>query len=593
MTPLYEIGVVATEADGRPAEFADAVQRLVADLGTQQFANVSVTAAADLGLDAPTVVVVFWTDGLWNEGIESVLGACAAKGVTVLPIVATSDHVPALPPALASLNAVGWDRGAQTIGRLCLREVGLHESSRGVFISHRRADGLIVAEQLFGAFSEAGWRPFVDRFGIDAGSDVQDRIDEALEESAFLLLLETPSASASPWVQHEVLYALERHLGIAIVRIAGAPEFPATGDLPRHDLCHPFTLNGSHIVLAQEAVNEVVELVERTHAIALARRRRQLLVSAMAAARSAGRSVEPAPGWRLRVSDGTGHELVGVLPHLPTPQDLYDIDLSNHSAERSVLVHAAHVIDARRRSILDWMIGDRMIELVPNNAIGARWISVVAPMTPPQREGSGGVVFVSASIPDPDRWSGVFDPFAITDAVVATARAVFTRGGQILTAAHPTVAPLILQVADAFPGEHQTTLVILYQSALFEKVIPAATRQMMNREYVNVVFTPAAAGDRPEPGHWGQSLGIMREAMMTEVPIAAAVFVGGMEGIVDEYERVGAVHPGAPRYALGRPGGEAASLANSSRLAPELAGNDLYPWLLNQVMDEVFGTART
>lgn len=207
-------------------------------------------------------------------------------------------------------------------------------------------------------------------------------------------------------------------------------------------------------------------------------------------------------------------------------------------------------------------------------------------------KGGGQVVFLSASIPDPDRWSGSFDPFAITDAVVATARSVFTRGGKILTAAHPTVAPLILQVADAFPDAHPGKLVILYQSSLFEDVIPAATREMMRREYVDVVFTPATAGERPEPGHWTQSLSVMREAMMTEVPIVAAVFVGGMEGIVDEYERVGAAHPGAVRYALGRPGGAAASLTNTSSLASELATNDLYPWLLDQVMNEVFGITR-
>lgn len=214
-------------------------------------------------------------------------------------------------------------------------------------------------------------------------------------------------------------------------------------------------------------------------------------------------------------------------------------------------------------------------------------------MTSTDARDGGRVVFLSASIPDPDRWSGSFDPFAITDAVVATARSVFTRGGQILTAAHPTVAPLILQVADAFPGAQPGKMVILYQSSLFEDVIPAATRDMMSRDYVDVVFTPAAAGERPEPGQWRQSLSVMREAMMTEVPIVAAVFAGGMEGIVDEYERVGAAHPDALRYALGGPGGAAASLTNKSALAPELATSDLYPWLIDQVMNEVLGSPRT
>ena len=187
------------------------------------------------------------------------------------------------------------------------------------------------------------------------------------------MLLETPSAASSPWVQHEVLYALEHHLGIAIISLQDAPEFAATGDLPRHTLINPITWNGTYIVLSDDAIDEIVEVVERNHAIALARRRRQLLVSAMAAARAAGRAVAPAAGWRLHIEDESGRELVGVLPHLPVPQDLYDIAQASDGADHAVLIHSAHMIEAKRRATLTWMIGDRAIELVPNNAIGARW----------------------------------------------------------------------------------------------------------------------------------------------------------------------------------------------------------------------------
>jgi len=209
-------------------------------------------------------------------------------------------------------------------------------------------------------------------------------------------------------------------------------------------------------------------------------------------------------------------------------------------------------------------------------------------VTPTPNQKSGTIVFLSASIPEPERWDGEFDPFAVTDAVVATARVVFTRGGTILTAAHPTVAPLILQVADGLPGRSQGTMVILYQSRLFDEVIPHATREMMERGYVQVVWTPAEPGERPEPGEWDRSLAAMRSAMLTDVAISAAVFVGGMEGVGDEYERVARLHPDARRFALGRPGGAAATLPNDTALAADLADSDLYPWLMEQVMDEVF-----
>jgi hypothetical protein len=369
---VYEVGLAAEPGDGRPAALQQAIERLVADLGADRFARVLTMDVTKLSLKVPSVAVVFWSDDLTPEQLDAVT-LCRSEGVTVLPVVDTTTTMPAMPADMSRLNAVGWDDGPAHLARIILRDVGLCEPTRGVFISHRRLDGLEAAETLFEAFAKAGWRPFVDRFDIEAGADVQDRIDEVLEEVAFLLLLETPSAASSPWVQHEVLYALEHHMGVAIVNIDDAPYFPATADLPHHDLRGAFDMNGTHIVLSGDAVNEIVELVETNHAIALARRRRQLLVSAMAAASAAGHSVDVVPNWRLRVGTAHANEFVGVLPHLPDPHDLYDIDNAGGQAGRSVLVHAAHVIPADRSDVLQWIIGARDIDLVPSNAIGARW----------------------------------------------------------------------------------------------------------------------------------------------------------------------------------------------------------------------------
>jgi hypothetical protein len=203
---------------------------------------------------------------------------------------------------------------------------------------------------------------------------------------------------------------------------------------------------------------------------------------------------------------------------------------------------------------------------------------------PPDR-----VVFLSASIPDPERWAGEFDPFAITDAVVATARAVFSRGGAILTAAHPTIAPLILQVADHFPGTPAAIRVVLYQSMLFANEIPPATKRMMSRSYVRVVWTPAEPGETPVPGESVKSLQTMRAAMMAEVPISAAIFVGGMEGIRKEFDTVGQIHPDTPRLAVVRPGGAASRLPRDDLAADGFMESDLYPWMLEEAMTRILG----
>jgi len=40
----------------------------------------------------------------------------------------------------------------------------------------------------------------------------------------------------------------------------------------------------------------------------------------------------------------------------------------------------------------------------------------------------------------------------------------------------------------------------------------------------------------------------MRAAMMADLPISAAIFVGGMEGILEEFDTVGQAHPGSHWY---------------------------------------------
>ncbi len=197
-------------------------------------------------------------------------------------------------------------------------------------------------------------------------------------------------------------------------------------------------------------------------------------------------------------------------------------------------------------------------------------------------------VFLSSSIPDPERWSGSFDALEITDAVVALARACLTRGFRLVTAAHPTIAPLLLYVAAEFPSAERERVVI-YQSLLFEDVLPVATRRFEADRVGEVIWTAAVEGEAPVPGEWHQSLRLMREQMLRETAPAAAVFVGGMEGIPVEYELFTAAYADRPTYAVGRPGGEAAALVDQSttRLRNQLLVSGVYPALWWSVLDDL------
>jgi hypothetical protein len=53
----------------------------------------------------------------------------------------------------------------------------------------------------------------------------------------------------------------------------------------------------------------------------------------------------------------------------------------------------------------------------------------------------------------------------------------------------------------------------------------------------------------------------MREAMLAETRPNGGLFVGGMEGIIDEWDLFAQIRPGRLRFPLGAPGGASVRLA--------------------------------
>ena len=75
-----------------------------------------------------------------------------------------------------------------------------------------------------------------------------------------------------------------------------------------------------------------------------------------------------------------------------------------------------------------------------------------------------------------------------------------------------------------------------------------------NRRFANVIYTEAIDNDRTK------SLLKMRESILAR-KYEGAVFIGGMEGILEEYELFHSLHPKAKSIAVGSPGGASKILA--------------------------------
>lgn len=161
-----------------------------------------------------------------------------------------------------------------------------------------------------------------------------------------------------------------------------------------------------------------------------------------------------------------------------------------------------------------------------------------------------GRIFLSASVPVSGR--GDFhenaNPFLIQFAVrelltVCLGRRLIVWGG------HPAITPMVWAVCEDL-GVEYAKAVLLYQSKLFGDVFPEE-----NKRFANVVYVDAVQDDR------AKSLERMRAEMLTG-SFEAAVFIGGMDGVIDEYQMFRNLHPAAKVLVVCSPGGAAMQLAD-------------------------------
>jgi hypothetical protein len=169
-------------------------------------------------------------------------------------------------------------------------------------------------------------------------------------------------------------------------------------------------------------------------------------------------------------------------------------------------------------------------------------------------------IFLSASVPVIGRGNYYenADPFLIQSAVRELVTAVLGRR-LLVWGGHPAITPMVWAVCEDL-GVDFAKAVVLYQSRYFADIFPEENQRFGNVEYIDVVPDDRAA-----------SLLRMRQAMLSRNDLTAAVFVGGMEGILDEYKLFSDFHPGAKVLAVPSAGGAARELAQSLGVNTETA----------------------
>jgi len=187
-------------------------------------------------------------------------------------------------------------------------------------------------------------------------------------------------------------------------------------------------------------------------------------------------------------------------------------------------------------------------------------------------------VFLSASVPLPSRNPAYFDSaniIAIRDAVRALTIVVVERQIKLVFGGHPAISPMIrLQIAQT--GTRVGDRVVMFQSRFFEREFPED-----NAAFEQVELVDAVQNDRHK------SLQHMREVMLAE-PFNAGLFIGGMEGVEEEYNMFQHLQPGIPAFPIASTGAAAAILferdKDLQRKHPELRDEISYLTLMRDLV---------
>ena len=143
-------------------------------------------------------------------------------------------------------------------------------------------------------------------------------------------------------------------------------------------------------------------------------------------------------------------------------------------------------------------------------------------------------IFLSASIPLPERdekYYGTCDVIAIRDATIALATTILPHY-RLIWGGHPSITPLIYYVM-LKKGINIQRHFTLFQSEFFKEFYPED-----NEKFENVILVPSRV-DRDS------SLRLMRERMIVENQFRAGIFIGGMEGVEEEFQMFQENHPAA------------------------------------------------
>ena len=180
-------------------------------------------------------------------------------------------------------------------------------------------------------------------------------------------------------------------------------------------------------------------------------------------------------------------------------------------------------------------------------------------------------ILLSASVPLPSRDRHYFDTadvLSIRESIKALVEVVLPIG-RITFGGHPAITPLIAHFVRE-SGLERSRLTV-FQSRFFEPNFPD-----VNSEFHDVRLVDAVEGNREA------SLFAMRSEMILSRQFRAAVFIGGMEGLLQEAALIRELRPNCEMLPIASTGAAAADMYRAGPYPAELESELTYATLFRR-----------
>lgn len=209
-------------------------------------------------------------------------------------------------------------------------------------------------------------------------------------------------------------------------------------------------------------------------------------------------------------------------------------------------------------------------------------------------------IFLSASIPNLDKeenreYYDTADITAIRDAVLALVYVCLKLDIRIIWGGHPAITPIVYEAIRNYEEKERSCSdsltddeikrniqrhVHLFQSSWYKDDFPED-----NNKFENVTLTDIT------DGNYEKSMRHMRSEMLHSADISAAIYIGGMGGILDEDELFQEYYPSRPAYPIASTGGAALKLYEDHKTerqyCPELLTNYAYTSLFYSLLESL------